>query len=202
MALDTNRHMDEEEIERYSMGTVREEELARLEEHLFLCESCRTRVTASDTYVATMQQASLRMRQEAQKPASGRFFFYRLMPALAASILVAAVVWFGLGLRGHGSDIPAFAVNLVAARGVGIEGAAPAGRPLVLQLELTGLPESTGYRVDVVNRFGKVVWTGNASVQNAHAAVTAPGVSSGLYFIRLYSLSGELVREYGLKIEG
>jgi hypothetical protein len=39
--LDRNRHMDADQIESYSMGTLPEKERDRLEEHLLVCEVCR-----------------------------------------------------------------------------------------------------------------------------------------------------------------
>ncbi len=42
------RHMDAEDIERYSMGDISEERCAQFEEHLLICETCRIRVAESD----------------------------------------------------------------------------------------------------------------------------------------------------------
>jgi len=54
MALNSNRHMEEDEIESYSMGAVSEEECARFDEHLLVCEFCRNRVAKSDERVTAM----------------------------------------------------------------------------------------------------------------------------------------------------
>ena len=58
MTLDSNRHMDADEIESYSMGTLPEEERDRFEEHLLICEFCRNRVEKSDDYIAAMREAA------------------------------------------------------------------------------------------------------------------------------------------------
>ena len=63
MPLETHRHLDDEEIEKYSMGDISEKEASRFEEHLLICESCQNRVSESDSYVSTMQCASARIRR-------------------------------------------------------------------------------------------------------------------------------------------
>jgi len=133
MRLETDRHLDEEQIERYSLGEIAEEEVSGLEEHLLICESCQSRVTESDTYVSTMQRASARIRRENLKAETGRWFFPRLTPtrATAASVLlltVAGLWWVNLPAkwRNRVAIQPAFTVNLVATRGSGIEGKGPA----------------------------------------------------------------------------
>src|ERR1017187_4511965 len=40
-----------------------EEELARWEEHLLICDSCQRQVAASDTYVAAMRSAAAELRR-------------------------------------------------------------------------------------------------------------------------------------------
>ena len=57
-----NCHIDEEEIERYSMGAMPEGAIAPFEEHLLICESCQLRLAQSNVYVSAMRQASVRLR--------------------------------------------------------------------------------------------------------------------------------------------
>jgi len=56
--------MDEEEIERYSLGGLSAEESAPFDEHLLICERCRAEVEASDAFVAAMRGAARRLRQD------------------------------------------------------------------------------------------------------------------------------------------
>ena len=74
MAFNSNRHMDEDEIEKYSMGAVSEEESARFDEHLLICEFCRNRVTASDDYVVAIEGAALHSRRHERRPEANRRF--------------------------------------------------------------------------------------------------------------------------------
>ena len=201
MALNSNRHMDENEIEGYSMGAVSDGERARFDEHLLICESCRSRVAKSDDYLAAMQGASWRMRRQPPEPAPSRRFFPRLIPFFAAAGLVALVAIAGLRPWAR-VTAPMFAVSLEAMRGAGIDARAPAGRALLLNLQLAGLPVQASYRVETVDRVGKVVWQGTVPAQDSTAAAALPGMPAGVYFVRVYASSGELLREYGLEVQG
>ena len=201
MALNSNRHMDEDEIESYSMGAVSEEESARFDEHLLICESCQNRVTRSDGYIAAMQGASWRMRRQPPEPEPSRWLFPRLIPFFAVAGLVALVAIAGLRPWARVAA-PIFAVSLEATRGAGIDARAPAGRALLLNLELAGLPVQASYRVETVDRLGTVVWKGTVPAQDSRAAAALPGMSAGVYFVRVYSSAGELLREYGLDVQG
>ena len=208
MRLNTNRHLAEDEIEKYTMGDISEEDASRFEEHLLICESCQDRVSESDSFVSSMQCASARIRRGDLRTQKSRRFFSRPIPVLAAaaSVLLLAVLslqWVnGLAIwRNRVAVEPAFAVSLVATRGNGIEAKAPAGRALTLQLDLTGLPPESSFRLEMVDALGKRVWQGEVVSQDSHAVASAPKMASGLYFLRTYAPSGKLLREYGLEVE-
>jgi len=63
-----NPHYSDDEIERYSMGTLDAVTLAKLEEHLLICDPCRQRVSASDAYLAALRQAAKEVIAETEKP--------------------------------------------------------------------------------------------------------------------------------------
>jgi len=54
----TGDHLDTDQIERYSMGDVSREETERFEEHLLVCEVCRSRIEESDAYIAAVRRAA------------------------------------------------------------------------------------------------------------------------------------------------
>jgi hypothetical protein len=198
----TADHLTEEELEQYCLGGLAEVRLASLEEHLFLCEPCRDRLTETESYVVAMHQASLQWSAEhVEEPAAGVIAIRprrqswpgRLAPVLIAALLVVcAAVWFG-----HRSRLPAlpFAVELTAVRGAA-PGPVPAGRPLLLELDLTGLSDGRPFAGEVVDRSGRRV---------AEFAVGAPAplqaLAPGGYFVRIYKSSGELLREYALTVQ-
>jgi hypothetical protein len=199
--MDANVHMDEEEIERYSMGALPEDDAARFEEHLLICEYCQHRLAETDVYVPAMRRASAHARQEALKPRVPWLRVPRLVPALAGlAVLIAASGGLWLGRLGTGEAHP-FTVDLEATRGAAVEAKAPAGRWLLLRLDLANLPVSSWYRLEMVDRFGNRVWQASVPAQGSKANSKVPGSPPGVYFVRIHGPSGELLREYGLEIE-
>jgi hypothetical protein len=201
VVMDVSCHIDEEEIERYSMGALPEGAVAPFEEHLLICESCQHRLEQTDLYVSAMRQASARLRAAPLKRGLPWLRFPRLVPALAgmAVVMLAAGLW--LGRLDLGEAHP-FAVDLAATRGAAIEATAPAGRWLLLRLDLANLPASSRYRLELVDRSGNRVWQATVSARGSKADFKVPGTQPGVYFVRLYRPPGELLREYGLEVAG
>jgi hypothetical protein len=195
-----DRHMDDEEIERYSMGSMSEEAIAPFEEHLLICEPCQGRLARTDAYVSAMRQGSGRLRAAPLKRGLSWLHFPRLVPALAAVAIavVAGVLW--IGRVDSGEALP-FALDLEATRGAAIEAQAPAGRWLLLRLDLANLPASSWYRLEMVDRFGGRIRQAIVPAQGSKAAFKIPATPPGIYFVRVYGPPGELVREYGFEVQ-
>lgn len=51
------RHLSDEQIEDFTRLTLTPSEIAPVEEHLLICESCRERVVAAEDYAASMRRA-------------------------------------------------------------------------------------------------------------------------------------------------
>ena len=66
MAQDLNPHLDEDELEKYSMADLRQEEAAGHEEHLLNCEHCLERLADTYVYVASMRRAAEQFVQPAK----------------------------------------------------------------------------------------------------------------------------------------
>ena len=195
MGVGIGPHLNEDEVERYSIGSVSEPELAPLEEHLLLCETCQIRVTETDVYVAAVKAAGESVWHE---PARRRweFLFFRLAPAAAAAALLIVLAVESPRLSNR-AQMPA-AVTLEALRGSAI-GKAPAARPLIIRLDVTGLPQQKAYRLEAVDAAGNPVWKGEAAVEGLAAKASLPALGPGEYYLRIYEASGKLVREFGLE---
>jgi hypothetical protein len=74
---------------------------------------------------------------------------------------------------------------------------AAAGRALQLHPDLTGLARSGSCRLEMVNRDGRPVWQG--TLVPPEETVLAPRQRAGAYFFRVYTSTGELLREYALQ---
>jgi hypothetical protein len=193
-------HVNEEEIERYSLEAMPEEAIAPFEEHLLICPSCQHRLAQTDVYVSAMRQASARLRAMPLKRGLPWLRFPRLVPAVAglAMVMVAAGLWLG---RVDVGEAHPFTVDLTATRGAAAGATAPAGRWLLLRLDLANLPASPGYRLEMVDRSGNRVWQATVPARGPKADFKVPGTHPGVYFVRLYRPPGELLREYGVEVQ-
>lgn len=197
-------HVQEEELEQYCLGGLAEVRCGRLEEHLLLCEACRDRLTETESFIGAVRQAGRQWSGEhlergAAGVIAGRAWGERWprhpapMLVIAALLLVCAALWIG-----RRSNMPAplpFAVELTAVRGAA-PGQAPAGRSLLLQLDLTGLSDGQPFAGEVVDASGSRV---------AEFPVGPPpllkAMAPGDYFVRIYKASRELLREYALTVK-
>ena len=190
-------HVDAEDLERYSMGTSPLEETPLIEEHLLTCDGCRDRLQETDAYLRAMQTSSEQIRRD-EKTARRRewripAWFPVMVTAACGIVLVVATPRF---IRSPG---PAAAVSLTALRSGGAGNSAPPGRELMLHPDLTGLAEDSSYRLEIVNQTGHTVRQG--MLTRAQNGVPVRGLGAGLYFVRVYLPAGDLLREYGLRIQ-
>jgi len=187
-------HLDASQIESYCLGKVPEPEAAEVEEHLLICESCQQRVMECDAYLRSMRNASSRFRAEEQKPRKA-WAAKGLVPVLGVALVVVGIGTFlRSNPQGTGPGVP---VALEVTRGAGVLAQGPAGRSLVLNPGVDGLPALAAYRLEMVDRNGKRVFQGDFIPGKG---VGAPSQRSGIYFVRLYTLQGLLLREYALEI--
>src|SRR5262245_45374245 len=86
------RHVEDEEVEQYSMSAMSEEESARLEEHVLTCDTCRTLLEETDLYIVAMAEAARQIRSEGIKqPQSWMGWIFRPAWAVVLSALVVAI---------------------------------------------------------------------------------------------------------------
>jgi hypothetical protein len=197
-------HPSDDDLEQYSLGRLGEEQAAPLEEHLLVCETCRGRVEEFDEFVAAMRAALRETAHEGPAPARSTALLKWLaaVPKPAWAGAMAAVLAAVL-LAPWRQPTPAepYAVQLEALRAA-MSAVAPAGRPLVLTVDFTGLELGRDYRIELVDAFGGGVWSGSVRPSGERAAVAlGRSLPRGQYWVRISEPSGELLREFGLSIE-
>jgi hypothetical protein len=192
-----DHHVDVEDLERYSIGISSLAESTVIEEHLLTCECCQDRLRETDDYVLAVQRASRQLRrdEEVTERRGWRFpvWFPPLMAVACGLMLVVAALRL---VRPPG---PVVAVALSAQRGNGGRASIAAGQQLILHPDLTGLAESSSYRLEIVDQTGRPVRHG--TLGRTQAGVAIPGLGTGQYFVRVYLPAGEMLREYGLQIQ-
>jgi hypothetical protein len=191
-------HLTEDILEQYSMGSLSETEIERVEEHLFVCHSCQDLHTQTDDFVSVMKAATheLSLRAEPEPVADTwwrkLFSIPRPLVAAAACGLLALVFFFP-------RDRQVATVELQTLRGPETPAAAPAGATLNLRLSLRGVEAAGPLRIEVADVSGNIVSTAAAERTDGLALAKTDSLASGAYWVRLYS-GNELLREYGLNV--
>lgn len=206
MQLDRERHASEETLESYAMGSLGGPALAEVEEHLLVCPHCQEQLKEIDGYVAAMRNAAAGLER---KDESRKEFWTRVSRALTIrrigwAMAIAALLILGISIRlSLRSSPPAQPLALVLETNRGSElQRAPAGRPLTLSLDVTGLPVWPAYDVEAVDAKGAVqAQFHTAAAPSGIEIRLAEGLRRGNYFVRIYSPSRELLREYGVQVD-
>jgi hypothetical protein len=202
MQFADNRHASDEVLERYSMDCLTGPELAEFEEHLLLCETCQDRLAREDRIRQHVRAAgAVLARPRAPLP-------WRL-PKLAWALGLVAVglaVFAGIEWQSlRRSTAPPTVILLRTTRGTENPAlaAAPAGKPLILALDLTELQQFSEYTLEIVDAGGHPAFQSKGSAQNGRLQVTlTAGLAAGAYFVRVNAPAGELLREYALIVRG
>ncbi len=201
-------HPDDERLEQYALGRLDEIQSAPVEEHLLICPACQDRLFQTDEYLASMRSVAPRLRSEdeARQRRSWLVLFRwpALNPAWAAALLLVLALVLARPWR-WAPRVPAVpaVVMLQVSRGNAAAPLpeAPAGRPLVLVAGTSQLAEAPRYRIEVVNAAGRRIHSATAQPENGQLRAVLDGaLAEGLYFVRLYSPSGPLLREFGLRV--
>ncbi len=196
-------HADEELLERYSMGALEETDLARVEDHLFLCETCRESLEEADVYTAAMRAAAQGLRMNAlsrsRQPARPWLPLWSDAVAVGLALLVFALAW-GPWRQFKSVGTPPLAILLETTRDSRTQ-IAPAARPLLLTADLTQLAGYPAYRLEVVDAEGRYVTASPPTPGSGTLSLLIPaGLARGVYYVRLYAASGEFLREFGLRV--
>lgn len=178
-------HLTEDALEVYSLGRLSsEEDLATLEEHLLVCAYCQTRLEKVDQFV---QAAASGARAVAEaKSAKKPLAFLPMAIAAAAAIFIIPVA-----LEQKPEPVE---VALVAVRNES-SFSAPAGKPLLIKPDSTGLNVSSlGWELSSID--GRLVRSGKLE---ASGRIAIAQLSAGQYWLRLRNPdSSEVLREFSL----
>jgi hypothetical protein len=204
MQFGIGSHLEEPQLEEYSMGMLSEASLEAFEEHLLACDSCQDRLLEMEAYVNAMRSASPKLREERQPFWASLFKWPRpaFVAAFAMGVVVLAVARIWIVTPPIRTEMAS--VVLHSSRGIeGLETArAPSGKRLSLTVDLAELPAFPSYRMEIVDATGKLMWQAVAHPENGKITQpTTNGLRAGQYYVRLYAPGGALLREFSLGIE-
>jgi hypothetical protein len=161
-----------------------------LEQHLTICAACRERLDRIEDFTIGMREA-LNAKPEPRPD----WFGWLRRPVVSMGLTFAAlVVLVGIFSNTGMKFAPSASLQLTAMRGE---------MPITIparEFELTlsdGPREGGPFRVEVVDATGVRVWSGLAAAE--HLKVEQR-LGPGDYFLRLYSASGVMLREYGFRV--
>jgi hypothetical protein len=200
----TNFHGTEDQLELYARGRLPESELPVLEEHLMICIGCREKLDEIGDFALGMREASSKAASsQAAVPQTRRSewglgsFFRR--PAFGMALaFVVLIVGMGLMANGRPKFAPSASLQLTATRGE---------MPVTVaarQFDVTlsdGPREGGPFRIEVLTATGASAWSGLA--ESGPAGVDfklTQKLTQGDYFVRVFSVSGKMLREYGFRI--
>ncbi len=203
-----NAHPSEEDFEEYAFDRLPADRCAEFEEHLLLCGQCQYELARTDEYILLVKQAAAEWHGMSLGKGTG----VKTSSAVVSRSLVAAILGAGVVIVALAFGIPhtrqvreASEVELAAMRGGGPSMArARARAPIVIAIDTTDLDDRHGLRIQMVDAAGKPVWSGAASEPGGGNRITAridARLAAGVYWIRLYSATDELLREFGLRTE-
>ena len=197
--MEIGQHFEDDDLERYSMGAMSEKVAASFEEHLLICAACRKRLDDCDEFVAAIKTAASRFRDSAadRMPPATAHTINVFRPSWLLALASVALAWVLVRAGNFLDASTPQPVALVATRGALPGADAKAGERLALSPDATGLPSFPSYRVDVVDAVGRPV----ASAEWKQSPVITPRLAEGMYFVRISSHTGELLREYGLAVK-
>lgn len=199
--MDLNFHGTEEQLEQYALGRLAGADLISLEEHLLLCDACQVRLDDMGAFAIGMREALSFQPAFTPVATSKDWLAWLRRPVFALAIAGAAalIAIIAVVSTGRTKVVPTAMLQLTAIRGE--MPATSAAREY--DLTLADAPRAGGpFRVEVVNGNGESVWKGPADPDTKGAEVKIDeSLKQGDYFVRLYAGSGQMLHEYGFRIQ-
>jgi anti-sigma-K factor RskA len=212
-------HPDEESFDLYAFGQLAESRTEVFEEHLLICQDCRTRLDATEQYLKTMARGSLLLRQQSrpsfqtqlaqwfdQARNLGSFSISGTSWA-AAALAVCAILFFSTAsLRNHQPVLQPIAVSLLANRGAAQT--VPANHPLLLHLDARGLAQdarglaqNANLQIRLADASGNKVYEHTGIPGDSVEFKIATPLQPGTYYVRILKPdSQEIAREFALEV--
>lgn len=191
-------HISDELLDQYALGTLPEERVAGVEEHLLFCGPCQSRLDASDEFAMLFRAASV--QPDARPQRSWRAFWNsRAANWTVASAAMLAVLLLVAGPFRKPPMAPA-TVLMQSLRGPEAPPQVAAGQPALLVFDIVPTAGVNDYEARIVNRVGVEILAAKVSSKDGRLAVLVDRLARGSYWVRVFRTdSREPIAEYGLR---
>lgn len=184
-------HVEDEQLDLYALGRLSAEQLAHVEEHLLVCDSCRARLRASDEFAALFCVAAT--HPEARRAPVWRRFWRRPIGVAVAAAAMATVLF--IATRPEAPVAAPAIIAMQSMRGPDSAVEVESNRPVVLVFDVEHANEA-----QIVDPEGKEVLRAPTSQADGRAALRIGRLSRGSYWVRVYrERGGDPIAEYGLR---
>jgi hypothetical protein len=185
-------------LEQYVIGSLDEQRLTSVEEHLILCPFCQSRLGEAKDFIRVFRAAALPLTlPRVERPA-----WYPVLSWGVAVAAVAAILALFIAIRPHRANVEMTMVTMRAERGP--DAAATVGQniPLLLTFDIPATGTNGDYEITVVDRTGNLVFTAVPQFKNGKLTTVFNSLRAGAYWVRVFQKSNkELVEEYGLRVQ-
>jgi hypothetical protein len=206
MEITSEQHPPEDLLEKYAMRQLSGAKLDDVEDHLLTCGHCQEQVVELETFATTFREVAPILEREDRLADQAPSLMGRVrqwwgnpMPVLAfagaavAAVIVGPMVWQASQPLGEPQVI-----ELQAVRAAAVPEAATR-RPLILRVDLAGLPAAPSFRAEIATAAGETQVT--RSVTFPAELTLEKGLPAGQYWLRLYGAEhAEPVREFGFTV--
>ncbi|MBZ5621653.1 MAG: zf-HC2 domain-containing protein [Acidobacteriia bacterium] len=191
-------HIDDEHLDQYASGTLPEEHLAGVEEHLLSCKACQSRLDSSDEFAMLFRVAAV--QPDARSQRSWRLFWnHRVTGWTAAAAAALAILLSVVGPFRKPPTAPATVV-MQSLRGPDAPAQVTAGRPAWLVFDIVPTAGVNVYEARIVNPLGIEILRAEVSSKDGHLAALVDRLPPGSYWVRVSrSDNREPIAEYGLR---
>ena len=196
-------HPSEENLERFVLHQMQEEELEGFESHILACDSCVARleylelnITATKMALSQLHQEKVAENYAAQKSSRLSWLKVSGFSLAGAAAAIALTVSVLPGSRVVEKDMSAYRGSETTEL--------PANRPLFLHLNASDLP-SEPVSVELIGEEGNQVWKGAGVIDHQKVDAHLPKITEkGSYLVRLYASNqsgSELLREFSFEVK-
>lgn len=207
----SEQHPSEDDLERFLLHRMDEEELEGVETHILACHSCVTRLENLEIQIAATKMALADLHQqtvaesyaaETAKKKSGWFGLNWLNARTLSFAGAAAALALTISVAPRYTTVEK---DMSAFRGAETN-VIPAGRPVLVHLNAKDLAENP-VAVEVVNAEGSEIWNSPGKVEGETVNAKLPPIDAkGNYLLRIYASDktqnhGELLREFSFNVQ-